>query len=68
MSKVDKRFTILFSDEELMLLKANANLRGMSVGELVRVSVQNEITQKSVADKLRALQNIYNLGKQSSIL
>lgn len=68
MSKVDKRFTILFSDEELMLLKANANLRGMSVGELVRVSVQNEITQKSVADKLRALQKIYNLGKQSSIL
>lgn len=68
MSKVDKRFTILFSDEELMLLKANANLRGMSVGELVRVSVQNEITQKSVEDKLRALQNIYNLGKQSSIL
>ncbi|MCG9876700.1 MAG: CopG family transcriptional regulator [Leptospiraceae bacterium] len=68
MSKVDKRFTILFSDEELMLLKANANLRGMSVGELVRVSVQNEITQKSVADKLRALHKIYNLGKQSSIL
>lgn len=67
MSKIDKRFTILFSDEELMLLKHNANLRGMSVGELVRVSVQNEITHKSIADKLRALQKIYELGNPSSI-
>lgn len=63
MAKIDKRFTILFSDEELRLLKANAQLRGMSAAELVRISVQNEVTQKSSVDRVNALKRIYGLGK-----
>ncbi len=62
MAKIDKRFTILFSDEELKLLKHNAQLRGMSAAELIRVSLQNEVTQKSSVDRINALKRIYRLG------
>lgn len=62
MAKIDKRFTILFSDEELKLLKSNAQLRGMSAAELIRLSVQNEVTQKSSVDRINALKRIHGLG------
>ena len=62
MEKIDKRFTILFSDEELKLLKSNAQLRGMSAAELIRLSVQNEVTQKSSVDRINALKRIHGLG------
>lgn len=62
LAKIDKRFTVLFSEEEVMLLKDQARTRGMSSGELVRVAVQNELTSKSSYDKITALRRIYNIG------
>lgn len=65
MARIDKRFTVLFTEEELQLLKLQASRRGLSSGELVRIAVQNEITQKSNWDKIQALRRIYKLGKES---
>jgi hypothetical protein len=65
LARIDKRFTVLFTEEELQLLKLQASRRGLSSGELVRIAVQNEITQKSNWDKIQALRRIYKLGKES---
>lgn len=64
MPKIDKRFTVLFSEEEILLLKEQASARGLSSGELVRIAVQNEITKKSSYDKINALRRIHNLFSQ----
>jgi hypothetical protein len=61
LAKIDKRFTILFSEEEILLLKEQARARGLSSGELVRKAVQNEITKKSSYDKINALHRIHQL-------
>ncbi|MCC5814879.1 MAG: ribbon-helix-helix protein, CopG family [Leptospira sp.] len=61
MAKIDKRFTILFSEEEILLLKEQARARGLSSGELVRKAVQNEITKKSSYDKINALHRIHQI-------
>lgn len=65
MAKVTNRFTVLFSDEELLLLKDQAQIRGLSAGELVRHAVQNEITGRSNYDKLNALRKIHSLAEVS---
>jgi len=63
--RIDRRFTVLFSEEEILLLKKQAKIRGISSGELIRIAVQNEIYGKSFSDKLTALRKLYNLGKNS---
>lgn len=65
MGKVDKRFTVLFSQEEILLLKDQARVRGISAGELVRLAVQNEIYRKSSFDRILAIGNIAELGRKS---
>lgn len=55
MAKIDKRFQILFSEEEVLLLKNEADRRGLSQGELIRIALRNEITQKSDVTRMRAL-------------
>ncbi|MDZ4727896.1 MAG: ribbon-helix-helix protein, CopG family [Leptospira sp.] len=61
MAKIDKRFQILFSEEELLLLKHEADKRGISQGELLRSALRNEITQKSDFTRLRAVRSLVEI-------
>ncbi|BDA79505.1 hypothetical protein LPTSP3_g24350 [Leptospira kobayashii] len=61
MAKIDKRFQILFSEEEILLLKNEADKRGISQGELLRLALRNEITQKSDFTRIKALRTITEL-------
>ncbi|EOQ97583.1 ribbon-helix-helix protein, CopG family [Leptospira wolbachii serovar Codice str. CDC] len=55
MAKIDKRFQILLSEEEQILLKNEASRRGVSQGELIRMALKNEIIQKSELLRRQAL-------------
>lgn len=55
MAKIDKRFQILFSDEEILLLKNEAEKRGISQGELLRLALRNEVTHKSDFLRIKAI-------------
>lgn len=55
MAKIDKRFQILLSEEEQILLKNEASRRGISGGELIRMALKNEIIQKSELLRRQAL-------------
>ncbi|TGK87824.1 CopG family transcriptional regulator [Leptospira noumeaensis] len=55
MAKIDKRFQILLSEEEQILLKNEASRRGVSGGELIRMALKNEIIQKSELVRRKAL-------------
>ncbi len=61
MAKIDKRFQILFPEEELLSLKAEADKRGISQAELIRLALQKEITKKSDYSRLQALRNLAKL-------
>ena len=61
MAKIEKRFQLLLTEEELELLKKEAESRGVSAGELVRTSLKNEILRKNVYDKLNAVEILCNL-------
>ncbi|PJZ90339.1 CopG family transcriptional regulator [Leptospira levettii] len=58
MAKIDKRFQILLSEEEQILLKNEATRRGISQGELIRLALKNEIIQKSELLRRKAVQNL----------
>ncbi|MGV3665209.1 MAG: CopG family transcriptional regulator [Leptospira bouyouniensis] len=58
MAKIDKRFQILLSEEEQILLKNEATRRGISQGELIRLALKNEIIQKSELLRRKAIQNL----------
>ncbi|XDD45437.1 CopG family transcriptional regulator [Leptospira sp. WS39.C2] len=58
MAKIDKRFQILLSEEEQILLKNEATRRGISQGELIRLALNNEIIQKSELLRRKAIQNL----------
>lgn len=58
MAKIDKRFQILLSEEEQILLKNEATRRAISQGELIRLALKNEIIQKSEILRRKAVQNL----------
>ncbi|MBL0953274.1 MAG: CopG family transcriptional regulator [Leptospira sp.] len=58
MAKIDKRFQILLSEEEQILLKNEATRKGISQGELIRLALKNEIIQKSELLRRKAVQNL----------
>ncbi|MCC6274850.1 MAG: CopG family transcriptional regulator [Leptospiraceae bacterium] len=63
MARIDKRFHLLLTDEELALLKAESEKRNISAGEMIRISLKNEITQKSSYMRMSALHTLVNLVK-----
>lgn len=58
MKKNDKRFQLLLSSEELELLKEESLKRGISAGELLRLSLENEVQKKSSLEKMQYLKNL----------
>ncbi|PJZ45062.1 CopG family transcriptional regulator [Leptospira brenneri] len=61
MAKIDKRFQILLSEEEQVLLKNEASRRGISAAELIRMALKNEIIQKSELVRRKALLTLTEL-------
>ncbi|MBK8394110.1 MAG: CopG family transcriptional regulator [Leptospiraceae bacterium] len=61
MKKIDKKFQMLFSEEELNTLKIEAAKRNISASEFIRICIKNELTEKSSYSKILALRNLTNL-------
>ncbi|MBP7284328.1 MAG: CopG family transcriptional regulator [Leptospiraceae bacterium] len=64
MKKIDKKFQMLFSEEELVNLKLEAAKRNVSASEFIRICIKNELTEKSSYSKIVALRNLTNLDTQ----
>ncbi len=58
MKKTDKRFQLLLSEDELELLKQESLKRGISAGELLRLSLQNEVLKKTNLEKINHLKKL----------
>ncbi|EJO69768.1 MULTISPECIES: CopG family transcriptional regulator [Leptospira] len=61
MARVDKRFQLLMTEEELELLKKEAEKRNLSAGEMLRLSFRNEVYRSDSYERLEALKILSNL-------
>ena len=61
MSRIEKRFQLLLTEEEMDLLKAEATNRNISSGELLRLGLRNEIGDRKIQDKVSALDTLVAL-------
>ncbi|EKR63706.1 hypothetical protein LEP1GSC036_4589 [Leptospira weilii str. 2006001853] len=64
MAKVDKRFQLLMAEEELELLKKEAEKRKLSAGEMLRLSLRNEVYRSDSYERLEALRILANLKEK----
>ncbi|ABJ77166.1 MULTISPECIES: hypothetical protein [Leptospira] len=64
MAKVDKRFQLLMAEEELELLKKEAEKRKLSAGEMLRLSLRNEVYRSDSYERLEALRILANLKEE----
>ncbi|WP_016759086.1 hypothetical protein [Leptospira weilii] len=64
MAKVDKRFQLLMAEEELELLKKEAEKRKLSAGEMLRLSLRNEVYRSDSYERLEALLILANLKEE----
>ena len=51
MKKIDKKFQMLFSEDELKVLKEEANKRQISASEFIRICIKHELSEKSTDRK-----------------
>jgi len=63
MSRIEKRFQLLLTGEEMELLKKEAAVRGISAGELLRLGFRNEIGDRRVHDRIAALNTLASLAE-----
>ncbi|AYV55756.1 MULTISPECIES: CopG family transcriptional regulator [Leptospira] len=64
MARVDKRFQLLMTEEELELLKNEAEKRNLSAGEMLRLSLRNEVYRSDSYERLEALRILSNLKEE----
>jgi hypothetical protein len=64
MKKNDKKFQMLFNDDELITLKAEAAKRQISTSAFIRMCIKNELSEKSSYSRILALRNLANLEEQ----
>ncbi|WP_036096483.1 CopG family transcriptional regulator [Leptospira weilii] len=64
MARVDKRFQLLMTEEELELLKNEAEKRNLSAGEMLRLSFRNEVYRSDSYERLEALRILANLKEE----
>jgi hypothetical protein len=64
-NSINKRFHVLFTEEDLQLLKKESLKRKISSSELLRISLHNEIHKKSNYNRFIALKNIIQLKENS---
>ncbi|MBW0432901.1 CopG family transcriptional regulator [Leptospira yasudae] len=64
MARVDKRFQLLMTEEELELLKNEAEKRNLSAGEMLRLSLRNEVYRSDSYERLEALNILSHLKEE----
>jgi hypothetical protein len=61
-SKIEKRFQLLLSLEELNELKNESIKRNITASELLRIGLRNEISKRTSLERLNALKELCNLN------
>lgn len=64
MKKIDKKFQILFSEDELSVIKLEATKRKISTSEFIRLCIKNELSEKTSYSRILALRNLAHLEKK----
>ncbi|MBM9500819.1 CopG family transcriptional regulator [Leptospira sp. 201903071] len=64
MARVDKRFQLLMTEEELDLLKNEADKRNLSAGEMLRLSLRNEVYRSDSYERLEALNILASIKEE----
>ncbi|MBM9579553.1 CopG family transcriptional regulator [Leptospira sp. 201903070] len=64
MARVDKRFQLLMTEEELELLKNEAEKRNLSAGEMLRLSLRNEVYRSDSYERLEALNILTSIKEE----
>ncbi len=62
--KIDKKFQMLFTEEELRILKAEAAKRNISASEFIRICIKNDLTEKTAYSRIMALNTLANLTEK----
>lgn len=57
-AKIEKRFQLLLSEEELEYLKTESEMRGISASEILRIGLRNEITHKTSLERIHAIEDL----------
>lgn len=61
-SKIEKRFQLLLSPEELDDLKNESIKRNITASELLRIGLRNEISKRTSLERLNALKELSSLN------
>ncbi len=61
-SKIEKRFQLLLSSEEVEDLKNESLKRNITASELLRIGLRNEISKRSSLERLKALKDLCSLN------
>ncbi|HMV42682.1 MAG TPA: CopG family transcriptional regulator [Leptospiraceae bacterium] len=62
MKKADKKFQMLFTEDELSNLKEEAAKRKLTMSEYIRMCIKNDLTKKTSYSKIMALHTLKNLN------
>jgi len=62
--KIDKRFQLLLTEDELEQVREEAIRRGISAGEFIRLSIRNELSQHTSQDRRGAIQSLSDWDKE----
>lgn len=60
--KTDKKFQMLFQEEELHIIKQEAAKRKLTTSEYIRFCIKNDLTKKTPYSKIMALNLLKNLN------
>jgi len=61
-SKIEKRFQLLLTLEELNELKSESLKRNITASELLRIGLRNEISKRTSLERLNALKELSNIN------
>lgn len=59
--KIDHRFQLLLTEEEMNLLKEESAKRKISASELIRKGIHSELSKKTSLDRIQAIRNFIKI-------
>ena len=60
-TRIEKRFQLLLTEQELEDLKNESEVRGISASEILRIGLRNEISHKTSLERIRAFQELASI-------
>jgi hypothetical protein len=61
--KIEKRFQLLLTEQELNDLKNESEKRGIPASEILRMGLRNEISKRTNLDRINAVYKIFEFTK-----